>query len=336
MKNKFLKRLIRQNELYIFIIIIIFSIVINFINPIFLSLENMFDVAKNAAGMAVLSIGFFIVLLSGGIDISFAAIAISGQYIAIKSLIALGIDNLWLAFLISCFVGIVLGSINGLFIAIFKIPTLIATLGTMSIFHGGLLFFIGTKATYSSGLPTCLKKFGDFTVFNIKASDGHTYGLSGFVLIVIGVIVVSWIILKYTMLGRSIYAIGGNVESAERSGINVIGTQFFIYCYAGFLAGIMGIMHVSLIMYMNPAHIVGSELSVIGAVILGGASIMGGKGSIIGTMLGVTMISLLDNSLILMGLSSVWHQFFVGLMIIIGVRITSYQNKIRSRRLLVF
>jgi simple sugar transport system permease protein len=98
----------------------------------------------------------------------------------------------------------------------------------------------------------------------------------------------------------------------------------------------MGIMHVSLIMYMNPAHIVGSELSVIGAVILGGASIMGGKGSIIGTMLGVTMISLLDNSLILMGLSSVWHQFFVGLMIIIGVSITSYQNKIRSRRLLVF
>lgn len=335
MKNKFLKRLISQNELYLFFVIIIFSIVITFINPIFLRLENLFDVAKNAAGMAVLSIGFFIVLLSGGIDVSFTAVAISGQYIAIKSLIALGIDNLWLAFLISCSVGIVLGSINGLFIAVFKIPTLITTLGTLSIFHGGLLFFVGTKATYSSGLPPSLAKFGAFTVFNITASDGRTYGLSGFVLIVIGVIAVSWIILKYTMLGRSIYAIGGNMESAERSGINVKGTQFFIYCYVGFLAGIMGIMHVSLIRYLNPAHIVGSEISVIGAVILGGASIMGGKGSIIGTMLGVAMISLLNNSLILMGLSSVWHKFFVGLIIIIGVSITSYQNKRRSKRLLV-
>jgi simple sugar transport system permease protein len=336
MKNKFLKGLIKQHEFYLFFIIIVFSIVISSINPIFLGLENLFDVAKNASGMAILSIGFFIVLLSGGIDVSFTAIAISGQYIAIKTLIALGIDNLWLAFLISCFVGIVLGSINGLFIAVFKIPTLITTLGTLSIFHGGLLFFVGTEATYSSGLPTSLGKFGAFTVFNIEASAGHTYGLSGFVLIVIGVIAVSWIILKYTMLGRSIYAIGGNMESAKRSGINVIGTQFFIYCYAGFLAGIMGIMHVSLIRYLNPAHIVGSEISVIGAVILGGASILGGKGSIVGTLLGVAMISLLDNSLILIGLSSFWHEFFVGLIIIIGVSITSYQNKWKSKRLLAF
>jgi simple sugar transport system permease protein len=129
------------------------------------------------------------------------------------------------------------------------------------------------------------------------------------------------------MLGRGIYAIGGDINAAERSGFNVAKIQFFIYCYVGFLAGIAGILHISLIRYSNPTYIVGTELGVIAAVVLGGSRITGGSGTIIGTIMGVAMVTILNNSLILVGLSSYWNNFFVGLIIIVSVSITSYQSK---------
>ncbi|MHB8276695.1 MAG: ABC transporter permease [Candidatus Humimicrobiaceae bacterium] len=334
--NAKIKKIFKYNELYLFLIIIVFSIIITSINPSFLTLENLFDLIKSSAGTGVLAIGFFIVLLSGGIDVSFTAIAISGQYISANVLIASGVDNIFLAFLISCSVGIVLGAINGLFISVFKLPTLIVTLGTLSAFHGALLAFVGTKAINTAELPDCFKVFGHKNVFMLTKADGISYGLSVYALILIGVVIFSWLILKYTMFGRGIYAIGGNRESAVRSGFNIVGIQFFIYCYVGFLAGIMGVMHISLLRYSNPTYIVGDELNVIAAVALGGARITGGTGSILGTLLGVVMLSILGKNMVLMGLSSYWNQFFVGLIIIVGVSITSYQNKKRSMASLTF
>jgi len=334
--NKKIKRIFSHSEIYLFFIIIIFSIILTSINPSFLTLENLFDLIKSSAGMGILAVGFFIVLLSGGIDVSFTAIAIAGQYISANVLMATGVDNIYLAFLISCSVGILLGAINGLLISVFKLPTLIVTLGTLSAFHGALLAFVGTKAINTAELPDCFKVFGHNNIFVLTRADGTSYGLSVYALILLGVVIMSWLILKYTMLGRGIYAIGGNRDSAVRAGFNIVGIQFFIYCYAGFLAGIMGVMHISLLRYSNPMYIVGTELGVIAAVVLGGARITGGTGSIIGTLLGVVMISILGKNLILMGLSSYWQQLFVGLIIIIGVSITSYQNKRRGIRSLTF
>ena len=334
--DKKTKRIFSHSEIYLFFIIIIFSIILTSINPSFLTLENLFDLTKSSAGIGILAVGFFIVLLSGGIDVSFTAIAIAGQYISANVLMATGVDNIYLAFLISCSVGVLLGAINGLLISVFKLPTLIVTLGTLSAFHGALLAFVGTKAINTAELPDCFKVFGHNNIFVLTRADGTSYGLSVYALILIGVVIISWLILKYTMLGRGIYAIGGNRDSAIRAGFNIVGTQFFIYCYAGFLAGIMGVMHISLLRYSNPMYIVGTELGVIAAVVLGGARITGGTGSIIGTLLGVAMISILEKNLVLMGLSSYWHQLFVGLIIIIGVSITSYQNKRRGISSLTF
>ncbi len=330
------KKLLKHNETFVFLILIGFSLAVTIINPAFLTVENMFDLIKSSAGMAILAIGVFIVLLSGGIDVSFTAVAIAGQYIAVKVLINLGIDNVGFAFLISCLTGIVLGSINALFISIFKLPTLITTLGTLSFFHGGLLEFVGTKPYYTGEIPDCFRKFGLAKVLNQTRADGTTYGLSIYVFILLGVIVITWIVLRYTMLGRNIYAIGGNREAAKRAGFNIIRTQFFIYCYVGFLAGIMGVMHVSMIRFASPMNIVGEELNVIAAVVLGGARITGGSGSILGTLLGVAMIVVLQKNLVLIGLSSYWHQFFIGLIIIVGVSITYYQSLRRSQQRVVF
>ena len=153
-----------------------------------------------------------------------------------------------------------------------------------------------------------------------------------FVLFFLAVVLISWVILRFTVLGRGIYAIGGNFTAARRSGLNIHRIQFFIYMYVGFLAGIMGIMHLSLIRYSNPNYIVGTELSVIAAVVIGGARITGGTGSIIGTILGVVMIVILEKNLVLIGLSSYWQQFFIGLIIIVGVSVTYIQNRIRGQR----
>ena len=134
-KNIQIQKIFSQSEVYLLLIIIIYSVFVAFLNPSFLSLGNLFNLSKSSASMGILAIGVFVVLLSGGIDISFTAIAISGEYIAVNVLLASGVDNIFFAFLISCLVGVSLGAINGLLVSYFKIPTLIATLGTLNIFH---------------------------------------------------------------------------------------------------------------------------------------------------------------------------------------------------------
>jgi simple sugar transport system permease protein len=133
---------------------------------------------------------------------------------------------------------------------------------------------------------------------------------------------VSWIILRHTMTGRGIYAIGGDLEAARNSGFRVKRIQFFLYCYVGLLAGIAGVLHLCLIRYSNPNYLVGTEMGIIAAVVLGGARITGGTGTLTGTMLGMALIVIVQKNLVLLGLSSYWEQFFIGAVIIIGVALT--------------
>lgn len=327
------KKLFSHNETYLLLLVLAFATALTIINPAFLTLENMFDLLRSSSGTALLAIGVFVVLLSGGIDMSFATIAIIGQYISVNVIMKTGIDNIWFAFAISCSLGIALGAINALLISTFKLPTLITTLGTSSLYHGLMLEFVGTKAVNVGSLPECFKSFGKFDVLTIIKPDGTTYGLSIYFIILLVMIVITWYILRYTMIGRGVYAIGGNMEAARRAGYNTTKIQYFVYCYAGFLAGIMGVIHLSLIRYSNPNYIVGSEMTVIAAVVLGGARISGGSGTITGSMIGVALITILEKNLILMGLSSYWQEFFIGLIIVVGVSFTYAQNNFRSRKL---
>ena len=330
-------KLLKRNETYLFFVILAFSFVVTMINPTFLTVENMFDLIKSSSGMAILAIAFFVGLLSGGIDISFPAIAIAGQYIAVNTLIALGVDNLLLAFIISCAVGTAMGAVNAFFISTFRLPALIVTLGTANIFHGALLVFVGTRAVNTGQLPNCFKVFGHLQVLTLSRADGTTYGLSVFAVLLICAIILTWFILQRTLLGKSIYAVGGSYESSKRAGFNINRTLFFIYSYIGFLSGIMGVMHLSLIRYSNPNYIVDTELlRVIAAVVIGGSRITGGSGTLTGTLLGVIMMVILEKNLVLIGLSSYWHQFFTGSIIVLGVSITHYQAKLHSKRSLSF
>jgi simple sugar transport system permease protein len=330
--KKILTRAIKKNEFYLFLIIVSYAFIINIFNRSFLTGDNLFSIAKSSAGMGILAIGFFIVLLSGGIDISFASIAITSIYLTTMIFLKKGLNNIFLAFFLSCLIGACLGAVNGTIITLFKIPTLIVTLGTAAIFHGSLLTFVGTRAVDAANVPTCFINFENINLFEITRLDGTKYGFSIFILVLIIIAFITWLILKFTLMGRGIYAIGGNIESARISGFNIKLIQLFIYCYAGALDGIMGVLFFSLIKYLNPLYIVGTELSVIAAVVLGGASIMGGSGSVFGTILGVVLIKFIEASRISLGLNATWDSLIIGALITISVSITSYQNRKMSKK----
>ncbi|MFP4329201.1 MAG: ABC transporter permease [Spirochaetaceae bacterium] len=329
---EFAKRMFRHNETYLVVIIVVFSIAITSVNPAFLRIDNIMSLLKNSAGTAMLAVGFFMILLTGDVDVSFPAIAISAQYIAVRTLIAINSDSLFLAFAIAITVGLVYGAINAFFVTKFGLQALIVTLGTSNVFHGALLEFVGTEAVNVGELPEAFKIYGTANLFFIPRAGGSAVGFSAFVVVLIGILFVSYLILRFTILGRGIYAIGGDPEAARRAGFNVKRIQRFVFIYAGLLAGIMGVTHISLIFHGNPNYIVDSELlRVIASVVLGGALITGGKGTLTGTMLGVLMIAILEKNLVLLGLSSYWQEFFVGFIIVLGVSITHIQDSIRNR-----
>ena len=331
-----MRKIFRKTETYLLLILIAYSILVTSVNRSFLTLENLFDILRSSTGMGILAMGVLVVLLSGGIDVSFTAVAISGGYIAVRAIMAIGVDNLIVAFLISCAIGILLGAINGVIISFSKLPTLIATLGTLSVFFGALTTFVGTRSVNARQMPKCFINFGSAKLIQLTNVRGHTYGLSVFIIPLVIAILLTWFILKYTMLGRGIYALGNNRESAIRSGFNITAIQFFVYCYVGLLSGIMGVVYVSEVRWVNPVDLVGQELTVIAAVVIGGAKLTGGSGTILGTILGVAIVRVLHSTLVLLGLSASWNDFFVGLIIIMSVGITSYQNTLKNKQRLSF
>lgn len=327
-----LKRYLKTNEFLVALIIIALCIVIGAINPIFFTLQNLFDLLRSATVMGVFAMGAFITIISGGVDVSFTAIGISAMYMTVKYLLAINYEgSVVLAFVIAAILGLIMGLINGAIIAFFKLPTLIATLGTQSLYHGFLLFFIGSK--YINNVPTGMLNFSRSNLVTTTTPSGAVVGLQSMILILVVVAILVYFLMKYTMIGRGIYALGGSREAAERAGFNVIGLQFIIYGFVGILAGIAGLMFGCQFKQANPFDLVGTELNIIAAVVLGGTLITGGRGTVVGTLLGVSLVVIMNNSLILIGIPSEWQKVVLGVILMIGTGIPAYQNLMAERRL---
>jgi len=206
------------------LLIVVIGIVFTLLNPKFATIGNLLDLIKSYSFFGILSVGVLVVLLSGGIDISFTAVAQVAEYVS-----------------------------------------------------------------------------------------------------------VSWI-LKYTVLGRSIYALGGSQIASIRVGFNIFKTRLFVYSFMGFVSGFAAVVHSALVQSAIPNSIVGRELDVIAAVVLGGANIMGGSGSLLGTCLGVALLAMLGNGLTLIGMSSYWNNVMVGLVLLVGVTISAVQRNLQVRR----
>lgn len=329
-----MKKLFARHETYVLIAILLFSIVITAINPAFFTLENLFDLLKSYSLMGTFAIGMLFVLISGGIDISFTAIATVAGYTVAVLLLSMGEHlNVFLVFLIAGAIGITLGFFNAVIIHFFKIPSIITTIATLNIFYG--LLTVASKGKWLYGFPAWFGDFATLRVFTIYTPEGIPYGLSVITVIWIALVLISWFILKYTILGRSIYAMGGNANSAQRAGFNIFGITAFVYCYMGLMAGIGSVIQALLVQTVAPNSLVGKEMDVIAAVVLGGASMTGGTGTIIGTILGVTLIAIMGNGLTLMHVPAIWYKVVIGLVILISVGVSAYRRKTSARKRII-
>lgn len=329
MNGSSIKKIINRHETMLFLILVLLSLIVSIINPAYLSSANLFKVLKSSVEMGIYAIAFLLILILGGIDMSFPAIASASMYITIKVLIPIQADiPLVVPFLIAMAIGMLLGAMNGVFIGIMGLPTLIVTLGTMSIIKGALLVFVGKN--WITQLPDVLIRFSRATLFEHVGQSGETVGLHISVILLISIAVLVWLLLKYTWFGRSIYAIGGNQISAKRDGVACKKVKFITCVISGTLAAMAGLIHCSLVRVANPFDIFGTELNVIAAVVLGGASLVGGAGTVGGTILGVLLINIINNSLIIMSIPSYWQKFVVGIIVIASTVFTANRNSLKE------
>ncbi|GAN53949.1 ABC transporter permease subunit [Tanticharoenia sakaeratensis] len=284
----------------------------------FLSGQNLSIVAQQAAINIVLASGMTFVILTGGIDLSVGSILAAS---AMGGLIVSLMHGFGFLAIPAClFVGLLIGAINGVLIAGIRIPPFIATLGTLTAVRGIARLMGGDRTVFNADLPYAW-------IGNDGIAITSTLVIPWLAVIALLVVVASWFVLRRTVLGVHIYAVGGNPSAARLSGVRVGAVLMFVYCLSGLLAGLGGVMSSARLYAANGLQLGQSyELDAIAAVILGGTSFVGGIGSIWGTLVGGLMIAVLTNGLVLVGVSDIWQFIVKGLVIIIAVALDRFRQ----------
>ena len=323
--QKTLKKLTRRNEPYIFLVVLALAMLIQFRSGQFFTGNNLVDISSAMVVPGLFAIGTFMVILSGGIDVSFPALASLTSYATTKMLLDAGYTGgIWLPVLISLVLGAALGAFNGLFIGILGLPALIVTLGSSSVFKGVMQGAL--NSVQLATIPQGMKDFGTSALFVAQNPvSGLTSKMPLSILAFIVVLLLSFVILRYTFFGRGIYAIGGNEVSAHRAGFNTKRTKFLLYVFVGMVASLAGLFRTCMMQQNHPTNMLGMEMNIIAGVVLGGTAITGGAGSLTGCMLGTLLIVIVENSMILIGIPTIWKSVFVGALIIIGTGVSAYQ-----------
>jgi simple sugar transport system permease protein len=307
----------RRPEIFTLVLILLVSVVVGVINPAFFQIGTLFDTLRSTTIMGIFALGVLVVLAAGGIDVSFTAIAALTMYAITKAVL------MWwptapigVIVLAGALGGLALGAVNGYLVDRLKAPSLIVTIGTQYLFRGFLLTFVGT--IFFMEIPQEMDAFGRAALIRHATPQGTQAVLPVTVLVFAAAAIVTWFILNRTLMGRAVYAIGGSLPIAERLGYDLRKVHMFAFGYAGLLAGVAGVVHVSTNRLANPFDLVGTELDVIAAVILGGARITGGTGTVAGTVLGVLLVTLINNVLILAGVPSTWQKVIIGGFILLA------------------
>ncbi|MBC3012843.1 MULTISPECIES: ABC transporter permease subunit [Staphylococcus] len=292
-----------------FIGLILLIIVVSILNPSFLDLSNLLNLLRQISINGLIAFGMTFIILTGGIDLSVGSIlALSSAFIAL--MITSGVDPI-IALIIGVLIGFVLGAVNGLLVTKGNMAPFIATLATMTIFRGLTLVI-------TDGNP--ITNLGDSYLFQLFGK-GYFIGIPVPAVTMIIVFVILLIILQKTTFGRHTYAIGGNEIAAKISGIKVNKIKILIYGISGLMSALAGGILTSRLNSAQPTAGTSYELDAIAAVVLGGTSLTGGKGRIVGTLIGVLIIGVLNNGLNLLGVSSFYQQVVKGVVILIAVLI---------------
>ncbi|QVN20944.1 ABC transporter permease [Burkholderia pyrrocinia] len=309
---------IGSTEAWLLAVIVAMAIGLGIATPTFLTLSNLFDLLNQSAVNIIFAVGLLIVLIAGGIDISFAVGASVVQYLAALTLMRLGGGNWALGFAVSAGFGILLGAVNATIIYRFRVVSIVATIATFNLFFGGLMFVTGGVSIYD--LPDWWTN--RVTLVQVD-TPGGVASLALPVAVMAAAVVATWFLLRRTTLGRQLYATGDNPEAARRVGIDLATMHYVAYGWLGMMAGIAGLMQAHYVQEVVPNALYGRELDVLAAVVLGGARLGGGRGTVLGAILGILLVSITANGLNLLGVSPYAFKMIVGAVILVAITVSS-------------
>ncbi|EHP3508405.1 ribose ABC transporter permease [Vibrio cholerae] len=305
--------LIEQKSL---IALLFLVVVVSFLNPNFFTVDNILNILRQTSVNAIIAVGMTLVILTAGIDLSVGSVlALCGAFAA--SLIAMEVPVL-LAVPTALLAGAALGAISGIIIAKGKVQAFIATLVTMTLLRGVTMVYTDGRPI-STGFTDTADTFAWF-------GTGYALGIPVPVWLMVVVFAGAWYLLNHTRFGRYVYAVGGNESATRLSGINVDRVKIGVYAICGLLAALAGIIVTSRLSSAQPTAGMGYELDAIAAVVLGGTSLMGGKGRIMGTLIGALIIGFLNNALNLLDVSSYYQMIAKAVVILLAVLVDN-KNK---------
>lgn len=273
-------------------------------NENFVSVENLSNISTQIAVGTILAFGQTILIISGMLDLS------SGSVLALAGVLSISVykmtGSLLIAFIVAIITGVVCNILNGLMVTKFKAPPFIATLAMMTMARGAALMYTNGQNIY---------QIGDYVIFG----QGKIFGISTPILFMVALLIATWYILRHTIFGRSIYAIGGNEEAANASGINVDRVKMKAFIINGILVGIAGVLFMSRVNGAMPNGAIGYEFKALTAAVIGGTSFTGGIGTASGTLAGAFIVGFLDNIMVLAGVNSYLQSIVRGAIIALAV-----------------
>ena len=306
------QRKLNWNDFAILIILVVLVAILAFINPVFLTPNNLMNIARQVSIVAIVGIGMSYVLISAEIDLSV------GSLVGLTGVVAAMAMKDGMPIMVACLFAILIsvfcGFLNGVIHTYIKIPSFIVTMGMMNIARGAVLVL--TNSYPVTGLPEGFKMVG----------RGYILGIPIPVVVMLVCYIVGFFVLKYTKFGRSIYAIGGNLEAARLSGISVSKNKVIIHTICGLTAGIAGVVLAARLFSGQPSAGYGMELDAIAAAVIGGTSTSGGKGRLWGTLLGALIMGIITNGMNLMNISTNWQYIMQGTIIIVAVGLDRIKN----------
>jgi ribose transport system permease protein len=297
----------------VFIGLFVLMGIFTFFSPVFLTASNLTNILIQAGTNAILAAGMTFVILSRDIDLSV------GSTLALSSVIGASImaqhDIVWLGVLAALAIGTVVGLFNGFCVGYLGFPSFIVTLATMWLFRGSA--YVITEGQAVTGLPR---------EFRILAT-GNILGVPNIVWLIIAVYAVSFFVLSRTTIGRQVYAVGDNYEAARLSGVGVRRIKLMVFAISGFMAALGGVVLTSRLFSGQPVAGITFELSAIAAVVIGGTSLFGGVGGVMGTLVGAVFIATLLNGLVILNVTSFWQQVLMGIVVLAAVAVDKYRKR---------
>ena len=319
-----MKRSLRQNVFNTVVIsnkailmVIVLIIALSILSPYFLTSRNLLNVLRQVCVNAILACGFALVLGNGGIDLSIgASVGLTGIFMA--QLMVAGIP-IGIAIIIGILAGAFIGIINASIITLFKLPPFLVTMAMMSILRGAC--YLVTRQQPVTGLPDAFTWIGQGYLFHIPFP----------IYIMLAVIITAWVIANRTKLGRYLLAMGGNLEAARVSGINIVAVRYGVYVIAGICGAIASVVMCARAASAQPTGGLNMELDAIAAAVIGGTSMAGGTANIIGAFFGALIVGLVNNGLNLLGIDSSWQIVAKGTLILIAVILDSVSTMVLSK-----